>query len=166
MKAILVIDVQNGFMKASNAYLVRNINRLLAKHPFGAVFCTQFVNTNSTLFAQSLNWHAMQAPPATNIAITIPSNAVVFQKSSYGLTAQHLEQLLNLNVSQIYLCGTDIDACVLAIAFQLFDAGIQPMFIIDCCDTSSTSLTLKESATSILKRSFGAQSIITSKQLT
>lgn len=166
MKAIIIIDVQNGFMKASNAYLVRNINRLLNKHTFEHAFYTQFINRPSSMFVKILNWHDMQEEPATSIATNIASNATIWQKSSYGLSKKHLEQLTSLNLSQIYLCGTDIDACILAIAFQLFDAGIKPMFIADCCDTSSINPALKEGALAIIKRSFGASSIVTSKQIT
>lgn len=165
MKAILIIDMQNGFMKATNAYLVRSIQRLTNKIKFEKAFYTQFINAQNSSFAQFLNMQDMSEGEKTEFAVPLLPHAVVWQKQTYGLTHDQILQLKTENVSKIYLCGTDIDAGILAIAFQLFDAQIQPVFIIDCCDTSSGQFSIKELAITIIKRQFGKDSIVTSTEL-
>lgn len=74
-------------------------------------------------------------------------NAIIINKSSYGLPSEflHLDEKGRIKFNdfslspkdEICLAGTDSDACVLAVAFQLFDNGFAPKFIIDSIGSSS-----------------------------
>ena len=58
------------------------------------------------------------------------------------------------------ICGTDTDACCLAIAFNLFDNNIKPIILSELCDSSSSrNPNLHENALEIMKRQFGSENI-------
>lgn len=58
------------------------------------------------------------------------------------------------------MCGTDYDACVLAIGYQLFDRGIQPKFIWDCIGSAASVQLDKDLFEKMYKRNFGKDCIV------
>ena len=57
------------------------------------------------------------------------------------------------------ICGTDTDACCLAIAFNLFDNNIKPIILSELCANSSNNINLHKNALEIMKRQFGTNNI-------
>lgn len=96
---------------------------------------------------------------AQEIIVSRKNNSYVLHKSSYGLDPNDIELLKAKDVKEIYLCGTDVDACILAIAFQLFDSGIKPILVWDAVGSSSKT-DFKESLKPLFQRNFGNDSII------
>ena len=70
------------------------------------------------------------------------------------------ENLIIPKDSEIYLCGTDYDACVLAIAYQLFDNGFAPKIISSCIGSASRNPIDKGIVERIMTRNFEKTSII------
>ena len=58
--------------------------------------------------------------------MTVPDNAVIFEKYGYGLQDKDLEYIKSLNVKEVDVCGIKAEACVYAISLQLWDTGIYP----------------------------------------
>lgn len=83
----------------------------------------------------------------------------IIEKYSYGISSEEIKEFKNQNINEIFLCGTDIDACVLNIAFNLFDNNIKPVFIKELCATSSNNPKIMESAWNIIERNFGKKCI-------
>lgn len=103
----------------------------------------------------------MQDKPQTSFAVIQQKGAVIFEKSTYGLNQEQIEMLKNKDkYKKIYLCGTDLDACVLAIAYQLFDNGIKPLIILDCCGSSSSNKEIVKNTQDIFIRNFGKDCIV------
>lgn len=88
-------------------------------------------------------------------------------KSKYScFTESFIYNVLHKNnITELYLCGLDIDACILATAFQLLDYSIKPIFILDLCDTSSKNRKMKDYSLNIIKRNFSKSSIILLSEL-
>ena len=57
------------------------------------------------------------------------------------------------------ICGTDTDACCLAIAFNLFDNNISPIILSSLCASSSSNKEIHNHALEIMKRQFGSASV-------
>ena len=165
MKVLMVIDMQKGFIKAQNAHLEKNINKLLNSKIFDRVIYTMFKNNKNSPFVKILNWTDMQDSEKQQIVVDIIPNSLIWEKQSYGLPTERIVDLKNNKVQEVYLCGTDIDACVLNIAYNLFDNNIKPIFISDCCDTSSQNSNLKDWTLKIISRSFGESCITETKSL-
>ncbi|MBO4412690.1 MAG: isochorismatase family protein, partial [Clostridia bacterium] len=70
----------------------------------------------------------------------------------YGLKNEQIEYLKNLNINQIDICGLQTDACVYAIAFQMFDNGIYPNILKNYCETNPQR---NDIAKEILSHQFG-----------
>lgn len=159
MKNLIVVDMQKGFINEHNKHLVDKINKYLSANEFENIFLTQCVNNNQSPYIKILNWNGMLSAEEQMFAINIPKQAKVITKNCYGVSQKDIEMFKNLEIGEMEICGTDIDACVLAIGFNLFDNNIKPIFIKDLCATSSSNENLTSYAYSIIERQFGIDSI-------
>ena len=56
-------------------------------------------------------------------------------------------------ISKLYFCGLDLDACILASAFEAFDLGFDFEILYDFSD-SSAKIDIDDSTKKIIKRNF------------
>jgi nicotinamidase-related amidase len=134
--ALMIVDVQKAF--PIPAKLVKRI-RIYSRRFERRIF-TQFVNPPGSLFRKKLKVGSC-APDSADTTLLIPpgKNDLVFVKSSYGLKQKDLKRLQALGIKRITVCGLETDACVLAVMFSLFDAGIDCRIKKELC-WSSTGL--------------------------
>lgn len=116
--------------------LSKRINDFIKKSNYDKIFFTRFINKKDSLYCSKLNWHKLQSEDEIQLAIDAPKTSIIFNKFGYGLSNKQLDILKKLNVDTIHICGLQTDACVYAIAFQLFDIGIYPNILINYCETS------------------------------
>ena len=90
--------------------------------------------------------------------MNIPKNSRIIKKNCYSISQKDIKLFKKLKISEIEICGTDTDACCLAIAFKLFDNNIKPIILKDLC-TSSRNKNIHDNALEIMKRQFGLDSI-------
>jgi nicotinamidase-related amidase len=154
MKNIIIVDMQEGFMNANNIHLIKKINSYIKNNRFNYAYYTKFENKINSPFQTILNWHAMKTSEEQKIVVDILENAQIISKSTYSLPNKTIKHLKQNGISEIELCGTDTEACVLAIAYQLFDNGIKPILLKELCGTSSDNTNLHKAALDIIKRSF------------
>ncbi len=160
MKNIIIVDMQKGFICDNNREIISKINTYLKNNEFDNIFFTKCTNNSSSPYTNILNWHGMTNPNDQEIIIEIPNKAQVITKNCYGISQYDIEIFKKLNISQIEICGTDIDACCLAIGFNLFDNNIKPIFLKDLCSTSSKNSNIKDFAFAIIERQFGKDCIM------
>ena len=158
MKNIIVIDMQKGFINKNNIHLVEKINEYLNNNNFDNVFFTKCVNSPESPFMNILNWNGVNNEQEQEIVVNVPKNAKILIKHGYGIGGQ-VQQIKNLGVNEIEICGTDTDACCMAIAFDLFDCNIKPIILSDLCASSSSDLNIHNNALEIMKRQFGKDNI-------
>lgn len=58
-------------------------------------------------------------------------------------------------IEQVFVVGIDTDMCVLKIAMDLFDIGIEPIVFTDCC-ASTAGLQAHLAGLAVLSRNIGA----------
>ena len=89
------------------------------------------------------------------LCVKVVDNSKIFTKFGYGLNLDDLKYFQdlksNFNINQIDICGLQTDACVYAIAFQMFDLGIYPNILLDYCETNDN---IKEPIKQIFNRQF------------
>ena len=151
---LLAIDIQNGFNTGySTQTAIDNLKDLLDfNDSFDKIIFTKYVRisepeTDETEIVDELK------PYVEN----------VIEKHTYSAVTPDFEHLCG-SADKIYIAGIDTDACVLATAFALFDKGIQPVIIQNCCATSGNA-NLHKHTLDIMKRQFGKQSVITSGEM-
>lgn len=160
MKALMVVDMQNGQMSKNNQHLIDKINKLIKKNNYDKVIYTRFYNHEESPFVTFLNYKEMLSVEETEICVDMGDDSWIFPKVSYGLAPQQLNYLKEKGVDEVVLCGTDVDACVLAIGYNLFDNGIRPYFKWDCIASKNKDKSAKTRVKAIILRNFGEDSII------
>lgn len=123
---LLVIDLQEGFSPSKN--LIRKLEEAIKF--YDEVVFTKFTNAPNSLFRKQLGW----AGDGGDICLPT-SGKMILEKMGYGLTADNLEILSDLGCSEWHLVGLETDACVMACAFNLFDAGIPFKIVADACES-------------------------------
>ncbi len=158
-KNILIVDMQTGFLKQTDSCLIENINNYLLENKFNNVFYTKCTNTSKSPFTKLLKWNGLQDENEKEIAVLILKNGLILEKDQYALNQKHIKLFKKLKINEIEICGTDSDACVLAIAFQLFDNNIRPVILENLITTSSKNPKALSTSLEIMRRNFGKDSI-------
>ena len=154
-KILLVVDMQKGFITTDNyKALNEKVNNLLNLNNYDKYIFTKFINTENSLYQTKLNWFGLIDKNEQELSISLPNdNYLVFEKTGYGLSNAQLKEIIDLNIDSIDICGLQSDACVYAIAFQLFDNGIFPNILINYCETTPNR---NDMAKEMLIHQFGA----------
>ena len=159
MKNIIIIDMQKGFMKETNYHLIEKINNYLKQNNFDSIFFTKCINDCDSPYTKLLNWNGITMEEEQEIVIDIPQNAKILTKNCYGLSNENIKLFKDLGITEMEICGTDTDACCLAIAFNLFDNNIKPIILSDLCASSSRNKNVHNNALEIMKRQFGNDNV-------
>lgn len=139
--ALLIVDLQQGL--SPSPALVRAIAATVPNYPVVAM--TRFVNRPDSLYRSVLGWNVEPGE-----LVFQPDHAVILEKTGYGLSAKNIDRLRGTGCTEWHLCGLETDACVLACAFSLWDAGLRPRILLDLCASP-----LQKEAKMILERQFG-----------
>ena len=159
MKNIIVVDMQKGFMTNNNKHLIDKINQYLKSNSFDNIFFTKCVNDEQSPYAKILGWNGMTREEEQALVCSFPTNAKVLTKNCYGISNQDIKMFKDLGITEMEICGTDTDACCLAIAFNLFDNNIKPTVLSHLCASSSRNENIHSNAIEIMKRQFGADNV-------
>jgi nicotinamidase-related amidase len=160
-RAIIIIDVQNGFINPSTEHIPAKIKSLLDAVVFEHRIFTQFFNPPGSPYEELLHWARLRSDDEVAIVrelLTYPS--IVFKKPIYScLSPDFLRYAETHQLKQFYLAGIDTDCCVLKCAVDLFEQGFKPMVLADCC-MSCGGRAAHDAALSILPRFIGRNQVI------
>ena len=161
MKYLLIVDVQNGFINNNNSKIIPNIEKLVKSLDFDEIIVTKFINKPDSQYFKQLNWQEMTSSPDIDLAFKLQNEerVTIVEKTSYALPQQAVNSLFDEG-TEIYICGLDYDACVLAIGFQLFDLGFKVSFLLDSISTANVNPMPIKYFKNIILRNFGEKSII------
>lgn len=119
-EALLVVDVQQSFHPSQQ--LIMEIE--VVRDKFYSVSTVEWYNEEVTPFEKQLGWK----PQGFNDDPLIKTDAM-FVKYGYMPPYALIQHLKSRNVSKVYVCGIQTDACCLCVGFMLFDAGLQPTLL-------------------------------------
>jgi nicotinamidase-related amidase len=161
-RALLVVDVQRGFLNPYTAHVPARVRRLLERGEFAPVLFTRFVNAAGGPYHRFLDWHECAGPPATDLAPELARWCApdrVYTKLGYaGLPEALAAHLRELEPDEVTLVGIDTDMCVLKVALDVFDLGIRPVVLVDCC-ASTAGLQAHLAGLAVLARNIGADQL-------
>lgn len=159
MKKLLIIDMQKGFINKNNRFLIKRIKNLIDNGKFDVVLATKFENFSNSQYEKWLSWSKLKNEAEQALETEIEKRAnIVIEKNSYAISDEQFSKWFHQE-DEVYLCGTDYDACVLAVAFQLFDHNIKPYILIDCVGSHSDFPINKSDFERICIKNFGADAI-------
>lgn len=157
---LLVVDVQTGFINDFTHHIPQRVARLIEQNNHAPVLFTRFVNSPTGPYTRLLSWDGCNDAPETDLSAELkPHIKPEFVFSKLGLCGipNELEDYLSSHqIKQVAVVGIDTDMCVLKIAMDLFDRGIEPIVLTDCC-ASTAGLQAHLAGLAVLSRNIGAQ---------
>lgn len=138
-KAIIVVDVQPGFVK-DNIAVVEKIVRYLTEHSYDACVEAIFHAPEDSLWKKQVDWtfpleetHELLRPhlPSDRLLVTKTTKSV--WKGDQDLLTYFRER----NIEEIHIVGFDTNDCVFATAQESFDNGFFTYVIEECCGSSA-----------------------------
>ena len=161
---LLATDLQNGFLLTPECEAV--VPKVVAHaRQFYQVWATRFFNRNPN-FSRQVSWNEMVSGQETELSTTLsPVVSKTFDKPSYSPISPALLLALQSDaITTVAVCGVDTDACVMATALGLFDAGFETFVVSDGC-ASGGGQEYHEAAIKILQRNIGAPYVISFSEL-
>ena len=134
--ALLVVDVQKGFICFSTSHIPSMVQRL--QHKYETVMVTQFFNQEGSFFRSLLKWDRLKRDSEEfELAFTPVDRALRVLKSNYSCVNQSfLEILEHRSIQRLDICGIDTDICVTKCAVDLFENGIEPVVLKEYCNST------------------------------
>ena len=132
-KALLIVDVQNGFVNDATRHIVPKVEAL--QKQYAHVYATRFINTEGSPYRKLLDWHRFYASSDdVPLAFQPVDGVIVIDKHVYTcVTPAFLDDLRSKGIEEVAICGIDTDACVSACAIGLFENGIRPILLSEAC---------------------------------
>lgn len=155
--ALVVIDVQNDFAVEKAENLPQKIAEHIKNNKYDYVLFTLFRNDPSSNFHKILHWKKATDKPGINIhpaLTTFINKKNTFEKTTYSAfkSKSFVSFLKDNKITDLSLCGINIDGCVLATAFEAFDLGYSVRVIEELSSVSSSRDDYKDSAKIIIGR--------------
>jgi nicotinamidase-related amidase len=157
--ALLVVDVQKGFINEHTAHIPALIQELLPSYQ--TIFATRFYNPEGSNYRRLMKWHRFsRESPDTELAFTPTENVRIIDKPLYTcVTDTFLATLDELAITEIHIVGIDTDICVSKCAVDLFERGRTPFVLAKYC-ASHAGPDLHNAALQIIARYIGKSQII------
>lgn len=161
-QVLLVVDVQHCFLNAFTSHVPTRIRRLIERGGYDQVWFTRFINTEQGPYREILDWHGGSEPPDTELAPELAPWArpdrVYTKLGLTGLPEELSSRLVELAPARVLLAGIDTDMCGLKNAMDVFDLGIRPVVLVDCC-ASTAGLQARLAGLAVLARNIGANQL-------
>jgi nicotinamidase-related amidase len=172
--ALIVVDVQNGFVNDNSRHILPNIILLIdAWASRGApIFFTKFQNMPGSKWERLIGWTRLRSAPETDLHESIAKRAslatVVPKENLYtSLVGDVRSALDNGSISDFVLCGVATESCVLATAIGIFEhpsPHVRPFVVSDAC-ASHAGNEAHQAGVLVTQRFIGAQQIVSTTDL-
>ncbi|MEV0144682.1 MULTISPECIES: cysteine hydrolase [unclassified Nonomuraea] len=166
MSVVVVVDVQQHFVREASAHVVPVIVDLVARWQAagGDVVFTRYINYPGSPFERLVGWSECMTSPQIDIVDELQpytAHAYVLDKKGYGLFADPASAALvaEQGWQDIYVCGIATESCVLATALGGFEADLTPWLIEDA-SASHAGQQVHEAGILVTQRFIGQRQII------
>lgn len=156
-KVLFVVDLQKQFKDSGGQY--EKCLSYIKEHQnyYDYVIGTVFHNLKDSLFVKNFGY--TDCTVVGDSDIEYERDEIVIKLAEYGVTEmcvvlQGIKITLRDNNIEIHVIGCETEACVMATAFNLWDAAVDFKILSDLVYTNATEYD-NETAIKILKHSFG-----------
>ncbi|MEE1072748.1 MAG: isochorismatase family protein [Cellulosilyticum sp.] len=162
MKIILLVDIQEGYMRDELRNLPKDIEKHIKNYDYYLVIATRFINKNDSLHKADIHIKDMTVF-SSKAKLVEPIEKIsdfVLMKSTYTSLTEDVVKLLEKNqVKQVYIAGLNTETSILATAFDLFDKGIKPVILSHLCN-SVNGQEINKAALDILRKAVGDECVL------
>ncbi|WP_097323213.1 cysteine hydrolase [Paractinoplanes atraurantiacus] len=162
---LVVVDVQNGFIRPPSAPVVPVIAGLVEhwQQESGAVVFTRYLNYPGSPFERMIHWEKLQESPETDIVpdlAALAEHSITLDKRIYSLFSPEGAQLVKeRGWTDLYICGIATESCVLKTAVDAFELNLTPWVIADA-SASHAGQEAHDAGMLVIRRFIGAGQII------
>jgi len=160
-KALIIIDVQKGFINKLTNKIPSKIRNFILKYKddYSLIIFIKYINHKNSNFVRNLNWKEFMNDKQTAIVDELKefiNDKNLYIKYTYGSFVDNklLKYLKKSKIKQVELAGIDTENCVLTFARDAFDRGFK-IVVFKNLSASHSSLQLHKSALEIIKENIG-----------
>jgi nicotinamidase-related amidase len=168
---LVVIDMQNGFVKPASAYVVPRVVDLVQRWQDvgGATIFTRFFNSPGSAYERLIEWTDVATAPETDIVAELQPYAdratAVIDKPGYTLfTPEGAAAVEAGGWRNMLVCGLTVESCVCKTAVDAFERDLIPWVITDATGTHAGELA-HNAGLLVIRRFIGAGQLITTKNI-
>lgn len=161
INCLVIIDVQEGFMKNPETKKVPdNLELLLKKQYFDHIVCTKFINCPGSPYEKLMGWSGLRDIKSQKIAPYVEKiSEKIFEKQVYTCFVPEFEEyLLKNKIEKLYFLGVDTDCCVLKSASDCFERNIPFEVLINYCASNGGDKS-HNAAIRVMERTIGKNCI-------
>jgi nicotinamidase-related amidase len=171
--ALAIVDVQSAFITRHSKKALKNIVNLLQSFPYNAYVEASFSAEPQSLWHRQTGWFLPRSEDTRTVheiaRLLCPGRVWRIHKhtkSIFGDGRSLTGRFRGIGIEEVHLVGFDLNDCVLASAFDSFDAGFFTYIIEECC-ASSEGKELTDHALALLRHSsfFSMSSRLKSKPI-
>ena len=158
MDALIVVDLQRGFMNEHTRHLCEPIERIQSR--FHKVIATRYFRREKSLLTKLLGIDGFhEGSPDCEFAFRPRADALLLDKTTYScVDKEFVDRLRGWSVERTYICGVDTDQCVLMIAADLLQSDIVPIVCEDLT-ASAAGPQYHDSGLFLLRRLIGREQV-------
>lgn len=152
-EALIVVDVQEGFLNERNRWIIPNIQKVIREGGYSFFVEATFHAEPGSLWDRQTGWTFPLSPTIPEIRELLPANTVLVTKTTKSVFGgdKNIPALLKeKGIEAVHVVGLDTNDCVMATAFDSFDAGFMTYVLEECTETSG-DVSLREAALKILR---------------
>ncbi|MDB5185241.1 MAG: hydrolase [Candidatus Saccharibacteria bacterium] len=166
---LLIVDAQQGFIGTEATR--RAVSKIKAletawhERQWPVVF-SRFINKPESPWVRFIGSDSLMHEPDTALDPAFKTDdATVYDKTTYAAWSPEISQRCNSEkIDTVILCGVDTDQCVLATAIAIFESGLRPVVVQDCCASGAGS-EFHEAALLLIQRLIGRDQLVMSKDV-
>lgn len=169
--ALIVVDVQNGFVNHHSRHVVPVIRGLVERWAGSGrpVVFTRYRNYPGSSFERFFGWSRLQGPPETDIVPELADQAAsahaVLDKAGYTLFTDEADALIDdAGWTDLVFCGIATESCVLKSAADAFERGHAPWILTDA-SASDAGPAVHDAGLTVARRLIGPRQLITTGDL-
>jgi nicotinamidase-related amidase len=169
--ALIVIDMQNGFVNHHSRSAVPAVSDLVAQWSAAGrpVVFTRYLNYPDSPYERFFQWRRLQEPPETDIvpelAAAVTRAHAVVDKTGYTLfTPEATDLISQAGWTDLVFCGIATESCVLKSAADAFEHHYAPWIVTDAC-TSDAGPDVHDAGLLVARRLIGPGQLITAEHV-
>ncbi|AZA11657.1 isochorismatase family cysteine hydrolase [Corynebacterium gerontici] len=164
--ALLVVDVQAGFISPYTQRALPRIHELIESDAFDLVIATRFHNPEGSPYRKFIKWDRLSTPEEIALDPKVEQSAdVVIDKATYMAGDEIAASLKAFGIAKVLVVGIDTDVCVLQNAAYLFDHGFEVSIDLEGCATNGGA-EADAAAVRLLERTIGRDHVLGSQHQT
>ena len=137
--ALIVIDMQNGFLGEKSRHVIPSVLELVQQFKSRGlpIVFTRFHNEPNSQYEKLIGWKRLRSSPETELTKElVPYAELVVDKEIYSaFTPNFAETVREKGWNTLIVCGVATDGCVLKTAVDAFERGLLPIVVEDACSS-------------------------------